>query len=151
MLLLFLNRDTGMVLNDIGAVLRNLIPVYDVPPGAYVLGSTVLVFQVISMLPNIQTKDWKLDSVSNPLHKRIVLVRSACVNNGQKQNEENCHSRSEKRLLSWQKELSENWEIQKSGKHFTYRRSPTCHQRCWQLPTPIQNQTRLRGQLGLQI
>jgi hypothetical protein len=79
-LLLLLNRDTGMVLNDIGTVLGNLVPVYDVPPGAYVLRSTVLVFQVISVLPNIQTKDWEFDFVGNTLHERIVLVGSAyCV------------------------------------------------------------------------
>merc|ERR1711915_268618 len=72
-----LDRDTGMIFDDIGTVLGHFVPVHNVPPCAHVLGSTVLVFQIIGVLPNIQTKDWELDFVTNPLHERIVLVGSA--------------------------------------------------------------------------
>ena len=65
-----------MVLNDIGAILRNFVPVHNVPPVAYILRSTVLVFQIVGVLPNIQTKDWKLDFVCDALHERVILVGS---------------------------------------------------------------------------
>ena len=73
-----------MVLDNVGAVLGNLVPVDDVPPGADVFRSTVLVFQVVSVLPNIQTKDWELDLIADTLHERIVLVRSSCMKKGTK-------------------------------------------------------------------
>ena len=70
-----------MILDDRSTVLGNLVPVNDIPPGANVFRSTILVFQVIGMLPYIQTKDWKFDFVTNTLHERIVLVWSSCVAN----------------------------------------------------------------------
>ena len=43
LLKLLLDRNTGMILDDIGAVCADLVPVHDVPPSANVLRSTVLV------------------------------------------------------------------------------------------------------------
>lgn len=71
-----------MLLDDVGAVLGNLVPVDDVPPGANVFRSTVLVFQVVGVFPNIQAKDWELNLIADTLHERIVLVRSSCIDKG---------------------------------------------------------------------
>jgi hypothetical protein len=67
-----------MVFNDIGTILGDLVPVYDIPPSTDVFRSAVLVFQVIGVLPDIQTKDWELDFISDTLHERIILVGSTC-------------------------------------------------------------------------
>ena len=37
-----------MVFNDVGAIFRNLIPVYDIPPVGNIFWPTVLVFEVIT-------------------------------------------------------------------------------------------------------
>jgi len=76
--LLALNRNTSMVLDVISAILGNFIPVHNVPPVAYIFRSTVLVFQIVGVLPNIQTKDWKLDFISDALHERVILIGSTC-------------------------------------------------------------------------
>ena len=74
----FLNRNATVVLDDIGTIFGNLVPVDDVPPGADILGSAVLVLQVVCVFPHIQSKDRELDLIRNTLHERIVLVGSAC-------------------------------------------------------------------------
>src|SRR5215212_5351060 len=47
-----------------------LVPVHDLPPGCYVLGSPVLVLQVVGMLPHVQPYHRRL-----AFHERCVLVR----------------------------------------------------------------------------
>jgi hypothetical protein len=89
-----------VVLDDVGTVLRHLVPVNDIPPAANILGAAIkkrsksamclkvkrrkkrseenvpaiLVFEVVGMLPNIQSKDWEHDLVLDTLHERVILV-----------------------------------------------------------------------------
>src|SRR5918993_2369815 len=50
----------------------DLRPVDDIPPGADVVGSAILIFQVVGVLPDVEAEDGVL-----ALHQWIVLVRSA--------------------------------------------------------------------------
>lgn len=68
-----LNTDTSVLFNDIGAVFGNLVPVDNVPKVAHVLGSAVLVFEVIGMLPHVKSENGEHDLVQSTLHQGIVL------------------------------------------------------------------------------
>src|SRR5258705_4929509 len=52
--------------------LLDFLPVDDVPPRLDVVGPAVLVFQIVGVLPDVETHDRLLT-----LHQRIVLVRGA--------------------------------------------------------------------------
>src|SRR5204863_1028091 len=52
--------------------LVDLVPVDDVPPGSDVVGTTVLVLQVVGVLPHVEAENRLL-----PFHQRAVLVRGA--------------------------------------------------------------------------
>src|SRR6188472_2310670 len=53
--------------------LADLVPVDHIPPGGEIVGALVLVFQVVGMLPDIDTENRSLLGV----HQRVVLIRSA--------------------------------------------------------------------------
>jgi hypothetical protein len=63
-----------MVLNNVLAVLRYLVPVDNVPPVGNIFGPAVLVFEVVSVLPDIQSKNREHDTICDALHERIILV-----------------------------------------------------------------------------
>lgn len=69
----------GLVVYESGGLFRrsvsfgNLIPVDHIPKRGNVVRSSVLVVQVVSMFPNIQSKNWKTFDFSN-VHQGIVLV-----------------------------------------------------------------------------
>mmetsp|Transcript_25560 Transcript_25560/g.71440 ORF Transcript_25560/g.71440 Transcript_25560/m.71440 type:complete len:306 (+) Transcript_25560:325-1242(+) len=71
---LTLNWDTGVLFDDVGEVLVDLVPVDNVPPVGHVLWSAVLVFEVVGMLPNVNSQNWEHDLVGNALHQGVVLV-----------------------------------------------------------------------------
>ncbi len=75
----FLSADgnSGVVVNNILAVLTDLVPVDHVPPVADVLGPAVLVLEVVGMLPNVKAEDGEHDLIKDALHERIVLVGRA--------------------------------------------------------------------------
>src|SRR5687768_18272780 len=50
-------------------VLRDLLPVHDVPPGLDIVGPLVLVLQVVGVLPHVEAQQGRV-----PLHERAVLV-----------------------------------------------------------------------------
>jgi hypothetical protein len=62
-----------VVLNRVGAIRRDLVPVDNIPPVGNILGSTVLVLEVVRMLPDIQSQNGEHDSISHALHERVVL------------------------------------------------------------------------------
>jgi hypothetical protein len=66
-----------VLLNNVSTVLRNLVPVDNVPPVGNILGPTVLVFQVVSVFPDIQSKDGVHNLFSDTLHEWVVLVGSS--------------------------------------------------------------------------
>ena len=66
-----------MVVDDILAVLTDLVPVDNVPPVADVLGPAVLVLEVVRVLPDIESKDGEHDLLRDALHEGVVLVGSA--------------------------------------------------------------------------
>ena len=47
---LYLNTDTGVVLNDMGTVFGDLVPVDNIPPVGDILWSAVLVLQVVTAM-----------------------------------------------------------------------------------------------------
>ena len=51
---LSLDRDSSVILNNIGAVLRDLIPIDNIPPVGNICGSKILVFQVVSLRRSFQ-------------------------------------------------------------------------------------------------
>src|SRR6185436_154060 len=51
---------------------RHRIPIHDVPPRRNVVRALVLIFQIIRVLPDVESKDGRL-----AFHERIVLVRRA--------------------------------------------------------------------------
>ena len=54
-----------MILNDISAILANFVPVDNIPPVRYVLGSTVLVLQIVAIMV-MRKLDWlELHSLAN--------------------------------------------------------------------------------------
>ena len=61
----------------IGSVvpLGYLVPVDNVEEGRYIVGSSVLIVQVIGMLPDIEPEDGSALMIGN-IHQRIVLVGS---------------------------------------------------------------------------
>src|SRR5688500_12783125 len=76
-------KETGEVslvkrASRFGLFLRSLVnlvyfvPVNDVPPGFEIVSAFVLVFEIVSVLPNIHAED-RLGA----FHERVVLVRSA--------------------------------------------------------------------------
>ena len=69
--------NSGVVVDDILAVLTDLVPVDNVPPVADVLGPAVLVLEVVRVLPDIDSKDGEHDLLRDALHERVVLVGSA--------------------------------------------------------------------------
>mmetsp|Transcript_27870 Transcript_27870/g.47333 ORF Transcript_27870/g.47333 Transcript_27870/m.47333 type:complete len:270 (-) Transcript_27870:98-907(-) len=69
------HRNTGLILRNISIVLRNLVPVDNIPPVGYILWTTVLVLEVVSMLPDIKAKNGEHYLISYSLHQWIVLVR----------------------------------------------------------------------------
>ena len=75
----FLSADgnSGVVVNNVLAVLTDLVPVDHVPPVADVLGPAVLVLEVVGMLPNVKAEDGEHDLIKDALHERIVLVGRA--------------------------------------------------------------------------
>src|SRR6266702_648597 len=52
-------------------IFRHRVPVDHVPPGLDVIGPAVLVIEIVSVFPNIETEDRRV-----PVHQRAVLVRS---------------------------------------------------------------------------
>jgi hypothetical protein len=66
----------GMVRNNVGTVLRHLVPVHHVPKVAYVFRSAVLIFEVVGVFPYIESQNGEHDFVGSTiaLHERIVLV-----------------------------------------------------------------------------
>ena len=93
-----LHWNTCMFLQNIRTILGNFIPVHNIPPIAHILGSAVLVLQVVRMLPNIQTKDRKLDLIFDTLHQRIILIGCTWLKN-RKQIEETRGSKQDVRNL----------------------------------------------------
>src|SRR5215470_15536322 len=57
--------------NARSVVLPHRIPIYHVPPGFDVIGPAVLIFEIISVLPNIEAQDRRV-----PVHQRVVLIWS---------------------------------------------------------------------------
>ena len=49
-----------MILDDVLAVLRNLVPVDYVPPVRDILGPTVLVLEVVRVLPHVDAEERQL-------------------------------------------------------------------------------------------
>ena len=53
-----INLITGMLRPSAGRILLGgRVPVNDVPPGGDVVGATILVFQIIRMLPDVHPQD----------------------------------------------------------------------------------------------
>src|SRR5437899_259180 len=52
-------------------IFRHSVPIDYVPPSLDVIGPAVLVIEIVSVLPNIETEDRRV-----PVHQRAVLVRS---------------------------------------------------------------------------
>ena len=66
--------NSNVVGNHIVKVLIHLVPVHNIPPVGNILRSPVLVLQIISMFPNIQSQNRKHDLITHTLHKRVVLI-----------------------------------------------------------------------------
>ena len=59
-----------------GEISRDHVPIDDVPEGRNVVRATILVVQVISVLPNIESEDRSAIANSGFLaHERVVLIR----------------------------------------------------------------------------
>ncbi len=57
-------------------ILRDFVPVHDIPERFEVISALVLVFQIIRMFPNVHAKDdFAFDAGDSFAHERIVLVR----------------------------------------------------------------------------
>src|SRR5210317_1415026 len=67
--------NTSLLACNICIVLRYLVPIHNIPPVRYILRPTILVLEVVSMLPNIKTKNREHDFIGNSLHQWVVLVR----------------------------------------------------------------------------
>mmetsp|Transcript_4149 Transcript_4149/g.5400 ORF Transcript_4149/g.5400 Transcript_4149/m.5400 type:complete len:257 (-) Transcript_4149:13-783(-) len=66
--------NTCFLFSHVGKVLRNLIPVHNIPPVRDIFGATVLILEVVSMFPNINAENGEHNLIGNSLHERIVLV-----------------------------------------------------------------------------
>lgn len=53
-------------------VLDDLVPVDDIPPGVYVVRTSVLVLQVVGVLPNVQAQDWHHVDVGDAAHQWVI-------------------------------------------------------------------------------
>src|SRR5207249_11830889 len=50
-------------------ILRYFVPIHHVPPGFDVIGTTVLIVQIISMFPNVDAEDRRV-----AIHQRAILI-----------------------------------------------------------------------------
>lgn len=68
--------DTLVVLNDIGTILTDLVPVDDIPPVGNILWTTILIFEIVGMFPHIQSENRKrwITTRQDSLHEWIVLI-----------------------------------------------------------------------------
>ena len=57
----------------VGERLGDLLPVHHFPPGREVIWATVLVLQVVRVLPNITAQD-RCSAASDTGHERVVLI-----------------------------------------------------------------------------
>src|ERR1700719_2551083 len=58
-------------------ILGHSVPVHHVPPGLDVIGPAVLVIQIVSVLPNVDSEDRSAFSAGNSFsHQRTVLIGS---------------------------------------------------------------------------
>src|SRR5918993_5772257 len=55
--------------------LIDLVPVDGVPPGLEILGTAVLVLEVVGVLPDVVAKYREARGLDDPGHQRVVLVR----------------------------------------------------------------------------
>ena len=64
-----------MVLKHVVEIVVDLVPVNNVPPSVDVLGTPVLVLEVVCVLPDVQAENRvHYASLEHALHERIVLV-----------------------------------------------------------------------------
>ena len=52
----------------------NRVPVNDVEKSLYIVGTAILIVQIIRMLPDIQPENWSSDAIDEAGHSRIVLI-----------------------------------------------------------------------------
>ena len=65
------SRFTIHVIHDLSEAFVHLGPVHHVPPRGEVVGATVLILQVVGVLPDVGAEDRRGLAV----HQRVVLVR----------------------------------------------------------------------------
>lgn len=71
------NAHANVLLDHVGTVFADLVPVDDIPKVGDVFRTSVLVLEVVSVFPDIQTQNGEHDFVRDSLHERIVLI--GCV------------------------------------------------------------------------